>query len=117
MPCIHRFQNDLIPQWQIDYLFVWTFNPAWSRPKGDDAKWFYGRKYNDFWYIMPKVFHDQSLMPKELRENRKILLDYCSDKNIGITDLISSINDANELKQENRDIILSEKDEGFNLFI
>ena len=74
MPCRHRFINDINPLGQLKYLFVGTFNPSWDRPQGDDANWFYGRQYNDFWFIMPQVFGLDNLMPQEFRTNRNFLM-------------------------------------------
>jgi G:T/U-mismatch repair DNA glycosylase len=116
MPCNHRFQNDLYPQGQLKHLFVGTFNPAWDRPQDDNANWFYGRQYNDFWYIMPQVFEYPSLMPRQSRENRLTLLNYCLNNNIGLTDLINCVNDADENIEEHRKIILSVNDNGFDYF-
>jgi len=116
MPCEHRFINDLYPSWPLKYLFVGTFNPTWNRPQNDNANWFYGRRYNDFWFIMPQVFGYQSLMHRTFRTNRKYLINWCSQHNIGLTDLIVNIHDADINNQLHKDIILSVKDNAFDTF-
>jgi hypothetical protein len=116
MPCLHRFQNDLHPAGELNYLFVGTFNPAWNRVQGDDANWFYGRQYNDFWFIMPQVFGHESLMPAEFRNNREFLIDWCFNNNIGITDLISEIADADINLPTHQNLILGLEDDAFDNF-
>lgn len=116
MPCEHRFINDLNPKGQLKYLFVGTFNPSWNRPQNDNAKWFYGRQYNDFWFIMPQVFGQQSLMDRNFRTNRQYLMNWCAQQNIGLTDLITNILDADIHNQLHKDIILSVNDNAFDTF-
>jgi len=116
MPCEHRFINDINPTGQLEYLFVGTFNPSWDRPQNDNANWFYGRQYNDFWYIMPQVFGHQSLMNRDFRTNRQFLMNWCSVNHIGLTDLITNINDADVNNQMHQDIILSVNDNAFDTF-
>src|SRR5215203_5976178 len=103
MPCNHRFIDDLIPNHPVRYLFVGTFNPCWYNPNGNNANWFYGRRTNDFWYIMPQLFQHESLMPGQFRNNREFLINWCGDHNIGITDLVTSIEDADEANHEHLD--------------
>jgi hypothetical protein len=116
MPCEHRFLNDLNPNGQLKYLFVGTFNPSWNRPQNDNANWFYGRQYNDFWFIMPQVFGQQSLMDRNFRTNRQYLMNWCTQQNIGLTDLITNIQDADIHNQLHKDIILSVNDNAFDTF-
>jgi G:T/U-mismatch repair DNA glycosylase len=114
MACNHRFIEELIPEWEIEYLFVGTFNPEWDK-SSNNASYFYGRHTNHFWYIMPQVFRDMSLMDKEYRNNKKFLKDYLKSKKIGLTDLIRSIEDA-ENKDEHRRCILSYRDKDLEKF-
>jgi hypothetical protein len=123
MPCEHRFINDLYPNSQLTYLFIGTFNPSWDRPQDDNAKWFYGRQYNDFWFIMPQVFGHKSLMhdfngnptPK-FRTDRNFLMNWCNQNKIGLSDLIMNINDANIEDEYHKKIILSVDDNAFDTF-
>lgn len=96
MPCNHRFIQDLYPSYRLNYLFVGTFNPAWNKPNGNNAKWFYGRRTNSFWRILPESFGHLNLNSSPNIENPKVWKEYCEKNGIGITDLIESIIDANE---------------------
>ncbi|MDD2674212.1 MAG: hypothetical protein PHF81_04975 [Flavobacterium sp.] len=98
MPCKHRFFNQLIPDWKLEYLFVGTFNPSWNHNNAEQADYFYGRNRNNFWCILPLVFGGESLKRQELN----IKLDYIIQNKIGITDLVSNIPNASE---ENKDDI------------
>jgi G:T/U-mismatch repair DNA glycosylase len=116
MACPHRFINDLYPAGQLKYLFVGTFNPSWDRLQNDNANWFYGRQYNDFWFIMPQVFGHQNLMHRDFRTNRQFLMNWCIQNNIGLTDLIANIQDADINNDEHRNIILGVNDNAFDTF-
>lgn len=114
MPCPHRFQNDLYPNWEIDYLFVGTFNPAWDRPNGNNADWFYGRYTNDFWYIMPQVFGFDNMM--HLRNDREALVTWCRANRVGITDLFQCIEDANAQNPQHLNLINGVLDDALEEF-
>lgn len=92
MPCNHRFLKELNPDWEINYLFVGTFNPEWNYNNAHEADYFYGRSRNNFWCILPRVFGEESLKEQSKEEKIKFL----KRNKIGITDLISCINNANE---------------------
>ena len=102
MPCNHRFQEDLYPQHQLKYLFVGTFNPEWDNPNGNNANWFYGRRTNSFWNIMPRTFGHPYLNNPENRLNPEPWKQYCFDNDIGLTDMIETILDANEQEHQNQ---------------
>ena len=53
MSCTHRFENQLIPNWEIEHLFIGTFNPSWDLNNAGQADYFYGRVRNNFWCILP----------------------------------------------------------------
>ncbi|MDG1277004.1 MAG: hypothetical protein P8O16_06960 [Algoriphagus sp.] len=95
MPCDHRFINDLQLQyvdWEVRTLFIGTFNPAWIFPN-NNAEWFYGRTArNDFWGILPTIHTGHSLIPGTPEDWKN----FCRDNHIGITDIINSLNDADE---------------------
>ena len=40
MSCKHRFYDELIPEWEIKYLFIGTFNPSWGNQTGNNANYF-----------------------------------------------------------------------------
>lgn len=114
MPCKHRFIKDLYPKYELRHLFVGTFNPSWDREDNDNADWFYGRTRNHFWYIMPQVFGDESLI--DYKNDREFLMKWCENHNIGITDLIENIQDANIDDECHKEKILSVKDNVFDFF-
>jgi hypothetical protein len=92
MPTQHKFQKDLTLQ-HLDFepttLIVGTFNPA--LPSGNAAEWFYGRTDSTcLWDILPRLYGAASLInagPAEWKQ-------FCHDKQIALTDLISTIDDA-----------------------
>lgn len=94
MACLHKFYNYLNCDnldFQPRFLIVGTFNPEW--PEDNYAEWFYGRTNNNyFWETLPRIFHEESL--RNLNHNDWKL--FCSRNQIAITDLITSINDADE---------------------
>lgn len=90
MPCNHRFQEILIPNWKIEHLFIGTFNPSWNENNAVQADYFYGRIRNNFWCILPNVFGGNNLK----YENLNTKLDYIKTHKIGITDLITNIINA-----------------------
>lgn len=46
--------NIKIPDWQIEHLFIGTFNPFGGHP----VNYYYGRESNYFWKIISKIFDD-----------------------------------------------------------
>jgi hypothetical protein len=92
MACKHKFQKNLnleILDFTPTTLVVGTFNPAW--PASNTAEWFYGRTAtNYFWDILPKLYGSESLINATPVEWKR----FCHDKQIAITDLFSSIDDA-----------------------
>jgi len=92
MACDHKFQQYLNIE-HIDFepttLIVGTFNPMW--PDSNPAKWFYGRTANNyFWDVLPRLYDEESLTNATPNEWKQ----FCHDKRIAITDLISSIDDT-----------------------
>lgn len=91
MPCKHRFYKELIPEWEIEHLFVGTFNPEWNENNAVQADYFYGRKRNNFWSIIAIVFGNVDLKYKSKAEK----LFFLKNKRIGLTDLILNVKNAN----------------------
>lgn len=92
MACHHKFQSYLNLQ-RIDFkpttLIVGTFNPAW--PEGNYSEWFYGRTANNyFWDILPRMFSEKGLRYKTHVEWKR----FCKQHKVALTDLITSIDDA-----------------------
>ncbi len=111
MACIHKFHqhlNCIDLGFNPKILIIGTFNPEW--PIDNYAGWFYGRTRNNyFWDVLPRMFGDESLR----RSNHISWKNYCSLKQIAITDLISSINDAEESNSSHFEIISKFKDTEF----
>jgi hypothetical protein len=94
MPCNHKFQKYLNLD-SLDFepttLIVGTFNPEW--PEHNTAEWFYGRTDTCyFWDILPRLYGEQSLLNAHTTEWKQ----FCKDKKIALTDLISAIDDAEQ---------------------
>lgn len=96
MACIHRFYgkhqfDSLLPDWEIDYLFIGTFNPEWTINGNQQAEYFYGRTQNNyFWKLVPELWEGKQMTGNGLEH----WLPFLRKNRIGITDLIVSIDDA-----------------------
>jgi hypothetical protein len=97
MACNHKFQSYLHLE-KLDFepttLIVGSFIPEWPE---NMAEWFYGRIYdvdgkrvNCFWDILPRLYGEQSLIEAGADEWKQ----FCRRHKIAVTDLISSIDDA-----------------------
>lgn len=97
MACNHKFERYLYLQ-NLDFapttLIVGTFNPSW--PVTNTAQWFYGRVDNNFWEVLPRLY-GQGNMRNSTVDDWKL---FCHDRKIAITDLISSIGDAEPANNE-----------------
>lgn len=118
MACNHKFIDDLSLT-KIDFvpttLIVGTFNPAW--PKTNTAEWFYGRtQRNYFWNVLPRLYGDKSLIQKKPEDWKS----FCKEKQIALTDLITSIQDADETKIDDIELLAGYSDKaiatGFKKF-
>ncbi len=115
MPCNHKFSNDLLidyVDWEVHTLFIGTFNPCWQSCN-NNASWFYGRtSRNEFWCILPKIHENISL----INGNRTIWLEFCRRNSLAITDILASLNDADEDDIEHKKSICNFKDDELNQF-
>jgi hypothetical protein len=108
MPCSHKFstylqlaQLDFVPE----TLIVGTFNPAW--PESNTASWFYGNTDdNYFWDILPRMYGEASLMSAA----SDVWKQFCHDKRIALSDLISAIDDADPGNQKHHGMLGSFSD-------
>jgi len=92
MACKHKFYDDLELE-RLDFepttLIVGTFNPEW--PANNTAGWFYGRTNNTyFWDVLPRLYGEESLINATPAQWKQ----FCKDKRIALTDLISEVEDA-----------------------
>jgi hypothetical protein len=104
MPCHHKFIRHLNLQ-QLDFepetLIVGTFNPDID---GNQAEWFYGRVANNyFWDVLPRIYGEDSLRNGFTHHNWK---GFCNRRKIAITDLITSVNDADLQDDAHRSLLL-----------
>jgi hypothetical protein len=116
MSCNHKFKSYLNLE-RIDFepttLMVGTFNPEW--PAGNTSEWFYGRTLNEdgellnnFWDVLPRLYNEPSLInagPAEWKQ-------FCHDKKIALTDLISNIDDANPANKDHNKLLVNFADKG-----
>lgn len=103
MPCDHKFLSQLDLS-KIDIvpttLIVGTFHPSW--PTNDSAEWFYGRTTkNYFWDVLPRLYGEASLINAGAKEWKR----FCHDKQIALTDIISSIEDAEAGDPEHNEML------------
>lgn len=92
MACHNKFQTCLNLE-HLDFapttLIVGTFNPEW--PVDNATPWFYGNTaVNYFWDILPRIYGQPSLKNATEADWKR----FCREQQIALTDLISSIDDA-----------------------
>jgi len=110
MPCIHKFVDDLTLE-KIDFnpltLIVGTFNPDWNN-LGNTAQWFYGRTRNNyFWDVLPRLYGEDPLRLATATEWKG----FCRTHQIALTDLIASIDDADEDNAEHLTYLKNYRDD------
>ncbi len=103
MPCNHKFLSHLNLE-RINYepttLIVGSFNPVW--PDSNTAGWFYGRTLEScFWDVLPRLYGEPSL----IKAGPEAWQEFCRDKKIALTDLISTIEDADENSKKHQSIL------------
>ncbi len=95
MACLHKFTEDLSLEhlrFQPTTLIIGTFNPGWDK-LNNPATWFYGRTRNNyFWDVLPRLHWQSSLRNAGIKEWKA----FCHQNKIALTDLIYSIDDADE---------------------
>ncbi len=127
MPCHHKFQSYLNLE-RLDFepttLIVGTFNPEW--PAANLATWFYGRitggindhnSGNHFWAVLPRIYGRDSM---KIAANKQQWKAFCKENKIAITDLISTIVDADSNNNAHQQLLQGYSDtaiaENFNEF-
>lgn len=118
MACYHRFiathRNDeflLFPDWQVDYLFIGTFNPEWDVPNGNNADYFYGRSAY-FWRTLSVFFTGIDAIPA----TKEAKIAFARLHHIGFTDLIRGVLNADPNSEIDRQRIFNFKDTDLELF-
>jgi len=72
------------PNWEIDFLFLGTFNPT----GGEKVNYYYGRSRNQFWNLISEIFCDDVFNQSDYMNFIKKLKQY----KIGCVDMISAVN-------------------------
>jgi hypothetical protein len=116
MACIHKFHNWLDLErvnFQPTTLIIGTFNPSWPI-QNNNSEWFYGRTHdingnqnNNFWEVLPRLYGSISL----INSNADVWKRFCLDNRIAITDIINSVNDADEQNDNHQRMMGSFKDD------
>lgn len=83
-------------------LIIGTFNPEPTEKFKNDALFFYGRRRNRLWYLLPKMLGKESLHWKEnpgksAEELAVLWKTFTKDNSVVIVDLIKAV-EMNELK-------------------
>ena len=117
MSCIHKFNDTkdfkgLIPKWDFEKLVIGTFNPSNDFHKSNTANFFYQRKRNYFWDVFP-LFYNSKSIPKDDVNLQKSFLKV---NKIGITDILTSINDADKNISNHIQLISTVKDDDLEKF-
>ncbi len=87
------FENEkYIPDWNIKHLFLGTFNPA----GGEYVRYYYGRRKNQTWPVLAKIFEDDRLMHKSEDSD---FFNSLKENGIACMDLIKNI-EFNETEKE-----------------
>ncbi len=109
MACVHKFSEYLNLE-RIDFepttLIIGTFNPGWDNIN-NNASWFYGRTRNNyFWDVLPRIYENDNLRQQPCNTWKE----FCSRNKIAITDLLYSIDDADENNAEHVTALSNYKD-------
>ncbi len=122
MSCFHKFyghefhqpgERGLLPNWKAKTLIIGTFNPSNNFHNQNSALYFYGRNRNYFWDILP-LFAAEQVIDKSNPISQKCFLE---NKQIALTDLLISINDAELNNPEHIRRIKSVKDREIEKFV
>ena len=117
MVCNHKFYGNeeligLLPNWKCKTLIIGTFNPENKFHSTNTANFFYQRSRNYFWDVLPLLSNIQSIE----KTNKSNQIEYLKKFEIGITDLLISIQDADENNNDHIKSISTVKDEDIERF-
>lgn len=86
----HQFKREMfyLPKWEVEYLFIGTFNPY----RGERVPYYYGRKRNRFWNLLSEVFRT------ELDPYDDSFFENLDRLKIGCVDIIDSISFPEEFE-------------------
>jgi hypothetical protein len=124
MSCNHKFfghhehlKGDfgLIPSWPFKTLIIGTFNPENRFHPDNSAQYYYGRSRNYLWKVLPKFAGEDSIPHQDVKRQINFLKNY----EIGLTDLLISVVDAdvnNSLHKDRIKTVLDNQIESFSNF-
>ena len=126
MPCSHKFfghsfhmpgMSGLLPKWKYKTLIIGTFNPENNWKEDNKAEYFYGRPRNYFWRALP-CFTVPSPIPNPAIAHHNIATqkEFLKKYEIGLTDLLIRINDADWDNNIHRQWINKVKDKDIERF-
>jgi hypothetical protein len=103
MPCSHKFSKYLTLD-KLDFepttLIVGTFSPEGI--DANEALWLFGRTDEVFfWDILPRLYNEPSLQQASAADWKQ----FCKRHRIAITDLISTIEDADAANKQHAKIL------------
>lgn len=121
MSCTHKFfghpahlagELGLLPTWETKTLIIGTFNPESKWHPNNAAQYYYGRTRNYFWKILPN-FSGKAAIP---HHDVAAQIDFLKANQIGVTDLLIRIKDADINNQEHVARIRTVLDDKIELF-
>ena len=117
MACRHKFHNrkyfeGLLPLWKCSTLIIGTFHPESSYFINSQTDFYYQQANNHFWTVLPQLI---GMEPIE-KSATDCQIDFLKKQNIGLTDLLISINDADEQCKFHKVLISKGRDDVFEKF-
>jgi len=117
MACIHKFYfnedlDKLLPKWKCKTLIIGTFNPHNDFHPKNESNFFYQRRKNYFWDVLPLLSNEKSID----KSDYSIQIEHLKKYKIGITDLLLSIDEADKNCRIHKELISSVKDEDIERF-
>lgn len=126
MPCTHNFfehefhgkgNSGLLPSWNYNTLIIGTFNPENSWKADNSARYFYGRSRNYFWKVLPRFTSAEHDVQAPIDyQNINSQREFLKANKIGITDILTKINDADTTSEIHKSWISTVKDNDIEKF-
>jgi hypothetical protein len=117
--CPHKFIKDLhleYVNWEVNTLFIGTFNPGCCANEDNEAEWFYGRtQKNMFWDTLGYIYENNAALGQN--GNPELWKAFCKRNKLAVTDLISVINDVNLNGAEYADLCIGFSDRKLEPYI
>lgn len=102
--CRHKFYDDLnlnYVDWNVETLFVGTFNPGCCEKEENNAEWFYGRTENNmFWDTLGFIYSGNPDLGG--KGNPEVWKNFCREHKLAVTDLIKEVKNLDLSKGPDR---------------